>query len=95
MVIAGALAIAGASEIKGYAAQHDAGASLESRLMVLPDPSTVELWSLGYREALADLVFIRGNLATSALKHRGEHRWISRYFDVLHRLDPRFRTIYR
>lgn len=71
------------------------GASVESRLIYLPDPESMEMWSLGYREALADLVYIRGNIATSALKNSAEHQWISRYFDVLHRLDPRFRTIYR
>lgn len=93
--LAGVVAVIGASGLRSFAVQQESSVSLESRLVYLPGPDTMERWSFGYREALADLIFIRGNLVTAVLKQRDEHQWISRYFEVLHRLDPRFRGIYR
>ena len=95
VIVAGVLAIAGATALKNTSIAFHGAADVESRLVYLPSADTMERWSFGYKEALADLVFIRGNIVTSALQRRSEHQWIPRYFDVLHRLDPRFHTIYR
>ncbi len=94
-LLAGLISVIGASALRSYTVQKYEGSSVESRLVYLPGADTMERWSFGYREALADLVFIRGNLVTAVLKDRDEHQWILRYFEVLHRLDPRFRGIYR
>ena len=67
----------------------------EARLVYVPPADVVETWSFGYRESLADLLYIRGNIATAVLKERSEHQWIERFFNAAQRLDPKFRAIYR
>lgn len=67
----------------------------ESRLVYVPPAGVVEAWSFGYRESLADLLYIRGNIATAVFKDRSEHQWIELFFNAAQRLDPKFRAIYR
>ena len=63
-------------------------------LLYAPGPSHLRLMSVGYREALADLLWIR------ALIFAGEHindmdpRWVARYVDGITSLAPRFRHAY-
>lgn len=63
---------------------------------VLPPAAQVVTLSLGYRSALADLIF--GHLLVSAGIHTAEKRlfeFASHYIDAINELDPKFRAPYR
>jgi len=63
---------------------------------VLPAPPQVVTMSLGYRSALADLIF--GHMLVSAGIHTSEKRWFefgAAYIDAINELDPKFRAPYR
>lgn len=62
----------------------------------LPGPDTTKLLSLGYRSALADLIF--AHLLVSHGQHFQEKRrfeFVADYLDTITSLDPRFREPYR
>lgn len=68
----------------------------KEEILHLPQKEALRLLSLGYREFVADLVWLR------AIAYFGEHlhgdrnyRWLDRYLDTILHLDPRFRTVYR
>jgi len=66
----------------------------DADVLYVPPPRQLELMSLGYGEALADLIWIR------ALVFSGEHlgldsiAWVDRYIDGINALAPRFRRPY-
>jgi hypothetical protein len=66
----------------------------DADVLYVPPPRHLEIMSLGYREALADLIWIR------ALVFSGEHlgldsiAWVDRYIDGINALAPRFRRPY-
>jgi hypothetical protein len=73
---------------------------LESRtyedVYYIPEPSALPLLSLGYREALADLIWIQALVYTgSEFIHRGDLGNVFRYADAIIMLDPKFRAAYR
>ncbi len=63
-------------------------------LYYLPPARHLELASLGYREALADLVWIRALLLASDVVQGQNHAWILRYVDAITTLAPNFRRAY-
>jgi hypothetical protein len=68
----------------------------ESDAYLLPDVEQTYLSSLGYRSALADLIF--GHVLVSYGLHFQEKRnfeHVGEYLDVINRLDPLFRDPYR
>lgn len=68
----------------------------KSDAFLLPNPDQTYLASLGYRSAMADLVF--GHVLVSYGLHFQENRWfehVGHYLDVINRLDPKFRDPYR
>jgi tetratricopeptide (TPR) repeat protein len=67
-----------------------------SDVYALPDPERVVVASLGYRSALADLIW--GNLLVSYGLHFQEKRrfeFVGEYLDTINALDPTFRDPYR
>lgn len=79
----------------GLAARyHDVRA--QSDAFLLPDADQTYVASLGYRAALADLIF--GHVLVSYGLHFQEERnfeHVGQYLDVINRLDPKFRDPYR
>ncbi len=63
---------------------------------VLPSKEHAVAWSLGYRAAVADLIF--GHVLVSAGIHMSEKRWFefaAPYIETINELDPKFRDPYR
>lgn len=65
-------------------------------ILLLPQKDALKLMALGYREFVADLVWLR------AIAYFGEHlqtdrkyRWLDRYLETIIHLDPRFKGVYR
>lgn len=61
----------------------------------LPPEGALKVASLGYREALADLIWVKtvlyfGERATTSR----DYRYLKRYLDAVLALNPRFRTVY-
>ncbi len=68
----------------------------QSDAYLLPSGEQTYVASLGYRSALADLIF--GHLLVSQGLHFQEGRrfeFVGEYLDVINRLDPKFRDPYR
>lgn len=64
-------------------------------LYYLPDDTALLALSLGHREALADLIWLRALVYTGeAYANRGAHKHVFRYADAMLALDPEFRTVY-
>lgn len=67
----------------------------EADVLYVPPPSTLAPMSLGYREAIADLIWIRA--LVFAGKHLGDAdvRAVKRYADAITGLAPRFQRAYK
>jgi hypothetical protein len=65
-------------------------------VLYLPPAQHLRPMSLGYREALADLIWIRAVLFTGdrSSAGAGNHVWILEYLEAIHSLAPRFRRPY-
>lgn len=71
-------------------------AEARTDVYTLPAPDQTYVASLGYRSALADLIF--GHVLVSYGLHFQEHHrfeFVGEYLDTVVRLDPRFRDPYR
>ena len=68
----------------------------KEELLHLPSDDVLRVMSLGYREFVADLVWVRavGYFADHMGSDRKYH-WLGRYLDAVIHLDPLFRTVYR
>jgi hypothetical protein len=67
-----------------------------SDVLALPPPDALQALSLGYRSALADLLFT--NTVVSYGIHHEEHRrfeFVGQYLDAISALDPHFCQTYR
>ena len=63
---------------------------------VLPSPELTKLTSLGYRAALADLLFAHVLVAYGQhFQEKRRFEFVARYLDAITTLDPRFREPYR
>jgi hypothetical protein len=61
----------------------------------LPPPTWLSAISLGHKEALADLLWLRSLVYfADEIDHRGEVRHLYDYTDAMLRLDPQFRKVY-
>ncbi|NVB42254.1 hypothetical protein G6O69_30805 [Pseudenhygromyxa sp. WMMC2535] len=60
----------------------------------LPPPQHLEAMSLGYREALADLIWIRAVIFTGERTGATNYAWIIEYLEAIYSLAPRFRKPY-
>lgn len=62
----------------------------------LPDPAWLEVFSLGHREAAADLVWLRMLVYYGEeLSHQGQERHVYDYAEAALALDPDDRSVYR
>jgi hypothetical protein len=61
----------------------------------LPPPAWLSAISLGHKEALADLLWLRSLVYfADELDHKGEVKHLYDYTDAMLRLDPQFRKVY-
>lgn len=102
MVTAGLLALgvvvaaATGHEARTYAFRHHASTQRYEDVYYLPSPDTLVATSFGYREALADLLWMKTLIYFSdELVHRGDKENLLRYAEALLGLDPYFQRIYR
>jgi tetratricopeptide (TPR) repeat protein len=75
--------------------QHRAGQHYED-IYYLPDAAWLPVMSLGFRDALADLIWCKSLVYFGEeLGHRGRVRYVFAYTDAVLALDPDFRSAYR
>jgi len=76
-------------------AQRDATETYED-IYYLPPPAWLPAFSLGHREALADLIWMRSLIYFGEeFRERGELRHVFEYGEAMLTLDPDFRRVYR
>lgn len=63
-------------------------------LLYLPPAQHLGPMSLGYREALADLIWIRAVIFAGDRFGATNHSWIMEYLEAIHSLSPQFRRPY-
>jgi hypothetical protein len=63
-------------------------------VLYLPPPGQMRVMSAGYREALADLVWVRAVIFAGDRIGAGNLDWVQRYVDSVVHLAPRFRRPY-
>src|SRR5262245_38140251 len=91
------LALAFASDVSRQEAQRrfSAAQSYED-VYYLPSPQQLVIGSLGYRAALADLIWMKALVYFGdELAHRGDVSNLFRYTDAMLALDETFRRVYR
>jgi hypothetical protein len=68
----------------------------EHDIYALPGPSQLVTLSLGYRSALADLIFSHVLVSSGIhIQERRQFEFVDRYLDAINTLDPTFRDPYR
>ena len=82
------------SLMHGRVDQRRAELPAEQDIAVLPTPRTLEAMSLGYREALADLVWIRALVFAGEQLAQTDAAMVGRYVDGITTLAPRFHRPY-
>lgn len=91
-----ALAAAGVAYLRPPLAARFHSVKTQHDVYTLPSPEQTVALSLGYRSALADLIF--AHVLVSYGLHFQEHRrfeYVGNYLDAINALDPRFQTPYR
>jgi hypothetical protein len=63
-------------------------------LLYLPPPHHLEVMSLGYREAMADLVWVRAVVFAGDKEGGSNWAWIMKYLEAIFELSPHFRRPY-
>lgn len=63
-------------------------------LLYLPPADRLGPLSLGYKEALADLIWLRAIIFAGAKKNGEKHHWLARYVSTINHLAPNFRQPY-
>jgi hypothetical protein len=66
----------------------------DADVLYVPPPGYLQAMSLGYREALADLLWIQAVIFAGAHIGEGELPAITRYVDAITGLSPRFHRVY-
>lgn len=90
------LAAAGGEWARGAAQRKFAAAQTYEDVYYLPPPDYLVLGSLGYRAALADLIWMKALVYYGEeLVHRGDVSHLYRYGDAMIALDPDFKRVYR
>jgi hypothetical protein len=90
-----AMAMAGRELRLLAAGQRDATQTYED-IYYLPPPAWLPAFSLGHREALADLIWMRALVYFGEeFRERGEVRHVFDYGEAMLSLDPDFRRVYR
>jgi hypothetical protein len=89
----GALAI---SALRSPLNERFSRTKVQSDVYALPPPSQVVAMSLGYRSALADLIFAHVLVASGIhIQERRRFEFVGRYIETINELDPKFEAPYR
>jgi hypothetical protein len=91
-----ALSAAAVSALRGPLNTRLDATNVRNDVFALPPPSQVVTMSLGYRSALADLIF--AHVLVSSGIHFQEKRlfeFVGNYLETVNELDPKFRAPYR
>ncbi len=90
------LPVLAAATVWTHAGVHDRRAQFprDQDMLYLPPTGQLVPMSLGYREALADLIWIRAVIFTGDRAGSANHGWIMRYLEAIYTLAPGFRRPY-
>lgn len=66
----------------------------EDNLLYLPPPDRLAPMSLGYKEALADLIWLRAVVFAGTGRNGEKTDWLRRYVSTINHLAPQFRRPY-
>jgi hypothetical protein len=95
MLPAAALVVAlGADLAHGKLVERRAEFPADADLLYLPAPAHLRIMSLGYREPLADLIWIRALIFTGTHIGNENITWSDKYVDAITHLAPRFQRAY-
>lgn len=90
------LTAAAIEQLRSRAQQHFAETQTYEDIYYLPPSDSLVIGSLGYRAALADLLWMKALVYYGEeLIHRGEVKNLFRYGDAMLALDPDFKRVYR
>jgi len=90
------LSAAGANALRHRATAHRDASERYEDIYYLPPPAWLGVFSLGHREALADLVWMRALVYFGEeLGEQGAVRHVFEYGEAIISLDPEFRRAYR
>ena len=89
-------ALGGVWSLRSRAMDHYLRTKTYEDIYYLPPPEWLEVMSLGYRRALADLIWLRALIYFGdELIHEGEVKHVHNYGESMLKLDPDFRRVYR
>ena len=89
-------ALAGVWSLRGRAMDEYLATQRYEDIYYLPPPNWLEVMSLGYRRALADLIWLRALIYFGdEFLNRGAVRHVFNYGESMLKLDPDFRRVYR
>lgn len=95
-LIALLLSMAAVRALRREAATHWQAAETYEDIYYLPPPAWLATFSLGYREALADLIWMRSLIYFGEeFRERGAVQHVFDYGEAMVALDPDFRRVYR
>jgi hypothetical protein len=92
---AAALLAVAANHVRMQAQGHFAATQRYEDVYFLPPPEYLQVFALGYREALADLIWMKALVYFGEeIVHRGDVSHLYHYTDAMLALDPRFKKVY-
>ena len=96
LLIAVALALVAMLHTRKASESHFLRTQRYEDVYYLPPPAWLGLFSLGHKEALADLIWLRSLIYFGdELQHRGNVEHIYQYTDAMLALDPYFKKVYQ
>jgi hypothetical protein len=94
LLLVGAASV-GIAATRAHLAEQHLHARETSDVFVLPPPEKVVAMSLGYRSALADVLWAQVLVSQGLhLQERRRYQVVSRFIDTINTLDPQFRNPY-
>lgn len=89
-------ALSGVWSLRTRSMEHFLGAQTYEDIYYLPPPNWLQVMSLGYRRALADLIWLRALVYFGdEFENRGAVKHVFDYGESMLALDPDFRRVYR
>jgi hypothetical protein len=89
-------AVAGVGSLRSRSMDHYLDTQTYEDIYYLPPPEWLEVMSLGYRRALADLIWLRALIYFGdEFIHEGAVKHVHNYGESMLKLDPDFRRVYR